>query len=271
MTVAGPQKKTNLLASGAKVVAVCYFEKEHDFWVSKHIKKHKSTVLSIDWHPSNLLVATGSSDFRARIFSAALKDVDGKPQNPVLGFGADKLAFGELLIELDICGGWVHCVRWSPSGNRLACVGHDSTVIFADVSSGEANAKKVKHSGLPFYCCAFTNEDTLVTAGWDCAPYLYKASGGNWAAGTKMDGPGAGGASATSPRGAAAPPAPGAKGATAAAFSTFANKVDRGEDVSGGTTLTTKHQNAITQVTVYDGGKICTSGIDGILCFWKKP
>ena len=36
-------------------------------WVSKHIKKPiRSTVLSIDWHPNNYLLAAGSSDFKAR-------------------------------------------------------------------------------------------------------------------------------------------------------------------------------------------------------------
>ena len=36
-------------------------------WVSKHIKKPlRSTVLSIDWHPNNYLLAAGSCDFKAR-------------------------------------------------------------------------------------------------------------------------------------------------------------------------------------------------------------
>lgn len=40
-----PDGKKFAVASGAKCVPVCYFEKEHDWWVSKMIKKHKSTVL----------------------------------------------------------------------------------------------------------------------------------------------------------------------------------------------------------------------------------
>ena len=40
-------------------------------WVSKLIKKkHDSTVLSVAWHPSNVLVATTSSDFKCRVFTA---------------------------------------------------------------------------------------------------------------------------------------------------------------------------------------------------------
>ena len=44
---------------------VCYFEKENDWWVSKHIKKPiRSTVTTIDWHPNNVLLAAGSADFK---------------------------------------------------------------------------------------------------------------------------------------------------------------------------------------------------------------
>ena len=36
-------------------------------WLSKHIKKAiRSTVLSLDWHPNNILLAAGSSDLDCR-------------------------------------------------------------------------------------------------------------------------------------------------------------------------------------------------------------
>ena len=60
-------EKKFAVGSGARLVSVCYFEEEHDWWVSKHIKKPiRSTVLSLDWHPNNTLLAVGSSDFKAR-------------------------------------------------------------------------------------------------------------------------------------------------------------------------------------------------------------
>ncbi len=55
------------VGSGARVVSICYFEKENDWWVSKHIKKPlRSTILSVDWHPNSILVAVGCSDFKTR-------------------------------------------------------------------------------------------------------------------------------------------------------------------------------------------------------------
>lgn len=47
--------------------------------MAQMIKKHKSTVLSIAWHPNSQLLATGGCDFKCRIFSAAIPDVDPTP------------------------------------------------------------------------------------------------------------------------------------------------------------------------------------------------
>jgi hypothetical protein len=42
--------------------------------VAKHIKKPlKSTVTTVDWHPNNILLATGSTDFKVRVFSTYIK------------------------------------------------------------------------------------------------------------------------------------------------------------------------------------------------------
>uniref|UniRef100_A0A915EM31 Arp2/3 complex 41 kDa subunit n=1 Tax=Ditylenchus dipsaci TaxID=166011 RepID=A0A915EM31_9BILA len=80
-----PQENKFAVATGARLVAICYYEKENDWWVSKHIKKPiRSTVTSLDWHPSNVLLAVGSCDFKARVFSAYVKEVDEKPA-PTLG------------------------------------------------------------------------------------------------------------------------------------------------------------------------------------------
>merc|ERR1712137_1257334 len=63
-----PNEDKFVVASGAKTVSVCYFEKDNDWWVSKHIKKHNSTVLKVDWHPNNVLLATASADNQTELF-----------------------------------------------------------------------------------------------------------------------------------------------------------------------------------------------------------
>lgn len=65
------------VGSGARLISVCYFEQENNWWVSKHIKKPiRSTITTLDWHPNNILLATGAADFKVLlmhyIFSALI-------------------------------------------------------------------------------------------------------------------------------------------------------------------------------------------------------
>lgn len=74
-----PLENKFAVASGARCISVCYFESENNWWVSKHIKNPiRSTVIGIDWHPNNVLLAAGSADMHARVFSAWIKGVDEK-------------------------------------------------------------------------------------------------------------------------------------------------------------------------------------------------
>ena len=104
------------VASGAKLVSICYFEKDNDWWVSKHIRKHDSTVFKVDWHPNNVLLATASADNNARVVSAFIRGVDKKPGDTAYGA---RLPFGELFATYP-ARGWMHAVKWSPSGDYIA-------------------------------------------------------------------------------------------------------------------------------------------------------
>ncbi|TPX30280.1 hypothetical protein SeMB42_g07939 [Synchytrium endobioticum] len=116
-----PLENKFAVASGARLISVCYFEEDNDWWVSKHIKKPiRSTVLCLDWHPENILLVAGSSDMTTRVFSAFIKGVDTKASSPVWG---EKLPFGTVCGEYpNSSGGWVHSVAFAPSGNFIAWV-----------------------------------------------------------------------------------------------------------------------------------------------------
>jgi len=247
-----PEENKFAVGCGAKCVSVCYFEEDNDWWVSKHIKKHKSTVLRVDWHPNNALIATASTDFKVRIFSAFIKGVDkGTPNTP---FGS-KLPFGEPLAEIDVHA-WAHSVKWSPSGNLLAFVCHDSSLSVADISSGQPRVTEIKTPDLPFVDIAFINETTVVAVGHECTPVLFSNQGG-WKMIKKLDGGGGGG------------PATGGD-QKSSAFKVFQAKVDRGETTTE-TKILTKHQNAITCIQKYGNGGYSTSGLDGVLLIWDSP
>jgi actin related protein 2/3 complex subunit 1A/1B len=89
--------------------------------VSKHLKKKfKSTVLCCAFHPHNgQLLATGSSDFKCRVFSTFDSVVDAAPN---AGHFGKPLEFGEAYCELS-AHGWVTAVAWAPSGDKLCFAG----------------------------------------------------------------------------------------------------------------------------------------------------
>mmetsp|Transcript_33752 Transcript_33752/g.41546 ORF Transcript_33752/g.41546 Transcript_33752/m.41546 type:complete len:229 (+) Transcript_33752:252-938(+) len=104
------------VASGSKVVPVCYYESSQDWWVSKMIKKHKSTVIDVAWHPNSQLLATASSDFKCRVFSAYIDNLEERPAKTFFG-DMSRFKFGDPITEFDSANGWVESVAWSPSGD----------------------------------------------------------------------------------------------------------------------------------------------------------
>jgi len=250
-----PEENKFAVASGSKLVSVCYFEKDNDWWVSKHIKKFKSTVTHVDWHPNNVLLLATSTDFKARVVGAAIKDVD--KSNNAAPFKAS--TFGEIIAEMD-AGGWVQSGAWSPSGNRLVYVGQDSSIYFADVSSGTPSVQSIRSSELPFRDVIFTNEDTVIAVGHDYTPVQFKNQGG-WKLVGKVD------------KGDSKPAAGGAGAKKPDALSKFQSVVDKGQSGPEETTVGTKHQNCITCVRPYkkNGGNVSeysTTGLDGALIIW---
>jgi len=157
--------------------------------------------------------------------------------------------------------GWVESVQWSPSGNRLAFIGHDSTLCVAEVTSATPKVDCVRYADLPFKDLLWTSEDGIVCVGHDCNPTFFQIKGGKWEFVKKLD------------TGAAAA-APAASGTTSAR-SMFQNKVDKAESTSE-TKLNTKHQNCITWIIAYkkNGNAVAqysTSGLDGALGIWDAP
>ncbi|TPX31000.1 hypothetical protein SmJEL517_g05557 [Synchytrium microbalum] len=241
------------VASGARCISVCYFEEDNDWWVSKHIKKPiRSTVLSLDWHPENILLVSGSADMTARVFSAFIKGTDTKASSPVWG---EKLPFGTVCAEYSNGpGGWVHGVAFAPSGNFIGWVGHDSSLSLASPAWGPAPVT-IKTSTLPLMSMIFTSENTIVAAGHDCTPYLFANQNNKWVLVDKMD--------------------RGQKKSTTGdnAMAKFKQMDSKAQAGQGDTELTTNHQNTITSVRAYAGPsgsvtRFSTSGVDGKLAVW---
>jgi len=256
-----PQENKFAVASGAKLVSVCYFEEDNDWWVSKHIKKAKSTILTLDWHPNNVLLATGGTDKRVRVFDASIKGVD-KSRGPS---PFPEGQFGDELLGVDSpAGGWVQATRFSPNGNVLGFVCMDSTVNFVDLA-GSKQVVSIFWDSLPFVDGLFINDSTFVAVGHDNTPVSFTFSGGKAAVGKKLDKE----AGSTLAKAAEA-----AQKAAPSALKGFQDKVDKGA-ASGNksleTVLKTEHQNSINCAQKYPKGGFSTSGMDGAICLWANP
>lgn len=252
-----PLENKFAVGSGARIISVCYFEEENDWWVSKQIRKPiRSTVTCVDWHPNNVLLACGSTDFKARVFSAYVKEVDQKPDATNWG---KKMTFGNLMGEFSNGGGgWVHDVSFSHDGEFLSWVGHDSSLSVVNASA-DMQIATVKSENLPFLTVVWVNCSTLVAAGHDCSPVVYTYDGRSLTYVAKVD-EGKGKAS----------------GPKFSAMKHFQNLASRAQTAESDVTdLETIHQNAITQVAIHQGSKascqsFSTSAIDGKIVIWKS-
>jgi len=246
-----PKEDKFATGCGARLISVSYFEKDNDWWVSKHIKKPiRSTVTCIDWHPNNVLIAAGSSDFKARVFSGWVKEVEEKPSPTCWG---SKMPFGELMAEFspsEFGGGWVHGVAFSPSGNKLVFVSHDSTATLVDGANGKAISRIVTRD-LPYRCCAWLNETSIIAGGHDYVPISLSCASGKLEYGKKLDEPAK------------------KEDKTTSAMLKFKTMDLKGTVDSAVTAVDVEstHQNAINEIRVF-GGEFSTVGNDGQLVIW---
>ncbi|KAJ6973122.1 actin-related protein 2/3 complex subunit 1B isoform X2 [Populus alba x Populus x berolinensis] len=142
-----PKENKFAVGSGAKTVCICYYEQDNNWWVSKLIRKrHDSSVTSVAWHPNNILLATTSTDGKCRVFSTFIKGVDTRDSKA--GSVSDS-KFGEQIVQLDLSFSWAFGVKWSPSGNTLAYVGHNSMIYFVDDVGPSPLAQNVAFRDLP--------------------------------------------------------------------------------------------------------------------------
>jgi len=249
-----PKEDKFAVGSAAAAFAVCYFDPENKWWVSKHVKNDiSSTVVALDWHPNNVLIAVGGTQCQALVFSGFIRGIDNR-QDVAEGtaFG-DKLPFGKFLAGFNT-GGWVQAIKWSPNGNQLAWACQDSTLHILECSRpGDHFETSVPYNFLPFRDIQWFGEDRLVCVGHDNNPTLFQASGSQWAFSRQLD----------QKEGAAA-----AGGFNAR--NVWKDRTDKGttEQTSTETSLNTKHQNCVVQIRPINATMFSTIGLDGNLGVW---
>lgn len=164
---------------------------ENNWWQCKHIKRPlRSTVTTVDWHPDNKVLVAGSTDYKVRIFSAFISDMEDAPGNGPWGHSN---TLGTLLAEFQNTpnggkkkylfinnisknlfimfvnnfffflhlGGWIHSVAFSPCGNKICWVAHNSSICIADATKGNA-VIRLYTEHLPFLSCVWMGSNSIV-------------------------------------------------------------------------------------------------------------
>jgi len=253
-----PQENKFAVGSGARIISICYLEGKNDWWVAKHIRKPiRSTITTVDWHPNNILLAAGCTDFKVRVFSTYIKEIEAKPS--ATEWGA-KMPFNNLMAEFSNSttgGGWIHAVAFNVDGTRLAWVGHDSSIAVADAPNGMV-VMKLKTNFLPFLTLLWIAPDKILAAGHDCVPVVFPVdASGKVSAGGKLE------------DGTAVEEDP----ATHSARKIFTTRDKLGTELTN-TKLATTHQNQIQSMRILDGDKneatsVSTTAGDGALVIWN--
>uniref|UniRef100_A0A2K5DXN2 Actin-related protein 2/3 complex subunit n=1 Tax=Aotus nancymaae TaxID=37293 RepID=A0A2K5DXN2_AOTNA len=237
-----PNENKFTLGSGSRVISICYFEQENDWWVCKHIKKPIcSTVFSLDWHPNNVLLAASSCNFKCWIFSAYIKEVEERPAPTPWG---SKMSFGEVMFESSNSCGWVHGVCFSASRSHVAWVSHKKMAVATLASET-----------LLLLALTFITDNSLVAAGHDCFPVLSPTKPP--AAGTLSFGGQLDVLKQSSQRGLTA----------RERFQNLDKKANSEGGMATGSGLDSLHKKSVSQISA-KCSQFCTAGMDGGMSIW---
>jgi len=255
-----PSETKFAVGSGARLIPVCYFEEEDNWWVSKHIKKPiRSTITCVSWHPNSVLLAAGSTDGHARVLSSFIKNVDARPEPSAWG---ERLPFNTICGEyLNNTAGWVHSVAFSPSGNALAFASHDSTLTVVYPSGPEQAPRailSVSTQVLPFMSLLWSSEDEIIAAGYNCEAYRLKGDESGWQLTGSLE----------------AKSRPGLSDQREESALNMFRQMDlKGKSGTDDTKLKTVHQNTINTIRSFEESgsgitKISSTGVDGRVVIW---
>lgn len=173
------------VGSSARIIAVCYYEQENNWWVSKHIKKPiKSTVQCLAWHSNGVVLAAGATDGYLRLFSGFIKGLDSKEAVANSPWGA-KFPFGALVREY-YHGAYIEDVQWRSAIEKVAFVSHEGSLNVVD-SQDQLQSVNAP-DGLPFNSLCWVSDAEILCAGFSCHPVLFAAdSSGAWAFARDLD------------------------------------------------------------------------------------
>uniref|UniRef100_A0A803MLI2 Arp2/3 complex 41 kDa subunit n=1 Tax=Chenopodium quinoa TaxID=63459 RepID=A0A803MLI2_CHEQI len=127
-------------------------------------------ALCVQWSPKENKFAVGSG---AKTVCICYYEQENN-WNSEAGSSSDT-KFGEQILQLDLSYSWAFGVKWSPSGNTLAYVGHNSMIYFVDDVGPSPLAQSVAFRDLPLRDVYFVSEKMVIGVGFDCNPMVFAA------------------------------------------------------------------------------------------------
>lgn len=180
------------------------------------------------------------------MFSTYLKEIEEKPAATSWG---KKMSFANLMGEFGVgVGGWIHGCSFSDDGERLAFVGHDSSVSF--VQGGMESSIVTRSQFLPFTDCTWISANALVAVGFDCNPMVFNLQSDEFVFSNKCDD--------TEKK----------SGGSVLSGRAMFQAMDRMATSTSSETIKTKHKNTILSVARTADG-FATAGADGQIIQWN--
>jgi len=240
---------------GTGAVHVCTFHEDNTWWLGKTVDAPLgSTVLALEFHPQNVLLACGGVDNELRIYSTVDKKLDAKATaKAVFGEAGKPPKFGQLLMTA-AAHAWVEAVAWAPNGESVAFASHDSRISVVTIATGDNfgsfEVQPIRLRTLPMTSLLFLDNTTLVGAGYDHDPLKLTFDGSSWSVEGNLD----------------------AKKKSANTTRSV-REMRKDEADRGGASVhqsLTVHENTITSICkLTDDGQFSTAGLDGRIVFWN--
>lgn len=157
---------------------ICSYDDEHDFWVAKSIRKPKSAVTCLAWHPSDLLLAAGGTDFKCRVYNVYDPEVDENADAASALYPNIK-KFGAILGEFTSLG-YVNGCAFNGDGNQLVYTSQSAQVsLITFTGDGETTEQTKQVAALPFNSVIFV-KDLIIGGGHDGKCFKFQVNGNDF-------------------------------------------------------------------------------------------
>lgn len=230
--------------TGSKFIGVGFPSQELQGWNTKKCRILTSSVTTVRFDPSGLVVAAGSTDMNIVVITSYVAEVDSHHTHTGRFSSID--TFGIQLYKLE-ADAWINTLCWSPDATWISISTHKPSIIFTDLQTPQTLTLK----GKPFLASSFVSDAKVIAGGFDFVPVSFELVGSSWREGSKFEN-----------QEEVKAPAGGVK-------SSVQQIRDQLEQKKGRVQLATRHKNFITSIRQIDRTRFSTSDINGSIYMWS--